>query len=535
MPASCGLFSFLRPKKMTMSLLPDPVQSFEDASGRPLSGGLLFTYAAGTLTAKATYQDAHGATPNANPITLNARGEAVVYGSGNYRLTLKDSAGTTIWDRDNVEALGLSQSHGSASIGFIQAGVSSVPRTAQAKMRDIEAVVDWGAIGDDMTDNTAPLNNARASNAIAFVPRGVFRTTTQAANLENSLYGPGQIRDGGGNKRGKWFNAVTAAPSAIGNEDDVATAFNGDWSRSHFAIEHRVTGEDTLGKPTTGYTYRPEAMPSYTFLYNESGWNESLSGNDGRTGIAAYRVRVYQNGQGDAACFNGSAFVTGTKQGSTSFLANPAAVLFNGDMHAGADGVYMNPYETVMDDGGFDVAAIGIVNNFKRTKATGAKSAIWNGYRAQNIGSASCDAIFSGVGKWVSGLDFAMSGLDFGAQKAAISLKRDDRIYFNNAALASGSLESDFRTTSFNGDYITYSSSISGLLFVVAGNPNLQVTGNQVTLNNSVLHSGNSIGFFGATPTTKPAVSGSRGGNGALKGVLAALASLGLLTDNTTV
>jgi hypothetical protein len=42
------------------------------------------------------------------------------------------------------------------------------------------------------------------------------------------------------------------------------------------------------------------------------------------------------------------------------------------------------------------------------------------------------------------------------------------------------------------------------------------------------------IGFFGVTPTAKPTVSGSRGGNAALASLLTALANLGLITDSTT-
>ncbi|WNG69279.1 hypothetical protein [Cupriavidus gilardii] len=90
---------------MTLSLLQEPVMSFEDFNGRPLSGGKLYTYAAGTLTPKATFQDQAGSIPNSNPITLNARGEATVYGSGNYRMILKDSKGNTVWDRDNIESI----------------------------------------------------------------------------------------------------------------------------------------------------------------------------------------------------------------------------------------------------------------------------------------------------------------------------------------------------------------------------------------------------------------------------------------------
>lgn len=107
---------------MAQSLLQEPVQSYEDSNGKPLNGGQLFSYSAGTLTPKATYQDSAGSIPNTNPIILNERGEAVVYGSGNYRMILKNSAGATIWDRDNVGApangVDLSGSNGASLVGF---------------------------------------------------------------------------------------------------------------------------------------------------------------------------------------------------------------------------------------------------------------------------------------------------------------------------------------------------------------------------------------------------------------------------------
>lgn len=42
------------------------------------------------------------------------------------------------------------------------------------------------------------------------------------------------------------------------------------------------------------------------------------------------------------------------------------------------------------------------------------------------------------------------------------------------------------------------------------------------------------LGFYGTTPIAKPTVTGSRGGNAALASLLTALASLGLIVDNTT-
>ena len=266
-----------------------------------------------------------------------------------------------------------------------------------------------------------------------------------------------------------FVSLVTAAPSSFGTHSSVVTAFDGDLSKVPFAVEYRITGAATLSQPASGYVYTPEATPHYTYLYNTSGWNNGTATNAGRTSATAYRTKVFQAGQGDCVAFNAEGFVTGTRAGSTNFLANPAASLFNGGLTAGADGVYLNPYETIMQDGGYDVACFGAVYNFERTVATGAKSAVWGGARYQNTGAATCDAIISGVGKWVSGIDFSMSTMDLGANAAAISLKAGQKIYFNNAAGASGNLVANWRTTSFNGDYIDYDSGTARLRVIVGG------------------------------------------------------------------
>ena len=87
-----------------MNLSPLLIQHFVDGNGNALVGGLLYTYAAGTSTPQATYTDSTGGTPNANPVLMNARGEADVWLNPalSYKFTLTDRYGTLIWTKDNV-------------------------------------------------------------------------------------------------------------------------------------------------------------------------------------------------------------------------------------------------------------------------------------------------------------------------------------------------------------------------------------------------------------------------------------------------
>ena len=91
----------------TTSLSPTPKLQFFDLNGAPLSGGLLYTYAAGTTTPLASYTDSTGLIANTNPITLDSRGEANVWlGAAIYKFALYTSAGVLIWTVDNISTNG---------------------------------------------------------------------------------------------------------------------------------------------------------------------------------------------------------------------------------------------------------------------------------------------------------------------------------------------------------------------------------------------------------------------------------------------
>lgn len=94
---------------MAVKLAPVVKMQFFDANGDPLSGGFVYFYVAGSTTPQNTYTDSTGNTANANPITLNSRGETpsgVWLTEGlSYKYVLKDSAGVTIWTEDNIDGV----------------------------------------------------------------------------------------------------------------------------------------------------------------------------------------------------------------------------------------------------------------------------------------------------------------------------------------------------------------------------------------------------------------------------------------------
>jgi hypothetical protein len=118
---------------MTTALMPAARQQYFDNNGRPLTGGKLYTFGAGTSNPKATFTDAAGTVAQTNPIILNTRGEpdSPIYWDGAYRLELRDRFGNLVYSADNYNSdpmnlLGLLQAGGAAKVGYGNDTVGSV-------------------------------------------------------------------------------------------------------------------------------------------------------------------------------------------------------------------------------------------------------------------------------------------------------------------------------------------------------------------------------------------------------------------------
>ena len=84
---------------------------FFDNSGQVLTGGLLYSYLAGTTTPAVTYTTSAGITAHPNPIVLNAAGRVPDSGeiwltdSISYKFSLQTSAGVQIATYDNISGI----------------------------------------------------------------------------------------------------------------------------------------------------------------------------------------------------------------------------------------------------------------------------------------------------------------------------------------------------------------------------------------------------------------------------------------------
>ena len=70
--------------------------------GTPNAQGAVYFFEPGLATPKVTYSNSALSIPNNHPIILDAAGRAAIYFSGNADITVKDSAGTTLYTQANT-------------------------------------------------------------------------------------------------------------------------------------------------------------------------------------------------------------------------------------------------------------------------------------------------------------------------------------------------------------------------------------------------------------------------------------------------
>jgi hypothetical protein len=245
------------------SLLPQGKQYYETSAGVPLVGGKVYTYDAGTSNPRVTYQDSAATQPNTNPVILDARGEAVIFWSGSYKVVLKDALDNTIWTVDNVsnDSELLRQSLASSASSAVGAGLIGWIRTAAgAVAKTVWNWMQWSEISafDFMTDAQVADVQARTRTLDVSTPMQNFfnacSNKTGRMPAGDYLCNTALIARAGMTIRGEGINATRLVCTSNINQVTNDPAGTYDVKFSDLQIWNHFPVSDVAGPSTTAST-----------------------------------------------------------------------------------------------------------------------------------------------------------------------------------------------------------------------------------------------------------------------------------------
>ena len=197
---------------VSLSLLGGAGWQFFDDNGSPLSGGKLYTYAAGTTAPQSTYTDATGSTSHANPIILDAAGrvpggEVWLTDPAEYKFVLRTSTDVLIGTFDNVLSAGTNVATsiyaffaaptGAANVGLAPFGLFTATNVQDA-VEELDAdKISFSRLNDadgatliGTTDNStvqAALNARPTSSTLASFAGASLVGTSEYGTMQNAI------------------------------------------------------------------------------------------------------------------------------------------------------------------------------------------------------------------------------------------------------------------------------------------------------------------------------------------------------------
>jgi hypothetical protein len=180
---------------VNLSALGGAASQFFDNNGVILSGGKIYTYAAGTTTPQATYTSSSGATPHANPIVLDSAGrvpggEIWLTDTLFYKFVVETSTGILLGTYDNVPGINdidvsaISIEYDPPFVGAVTSGY-----TIEDKLSQTISIQDFGAAVNGTTDDTADIQAAITATGQTQSPISFSGGKAYATNSLQNPYG----------------------------------------------------------------------------------------------------------------------------------------------------------------------------------------------------------------------------------------------------------------------------------------------------------------------------------------------------------
>jgi len=244
-------------------LTPNPRMQFFDASGVPLSGGRIETFASGTSTPLATYTDGTGTVANPVVITLDARGEASVWlANAFYRLVVYDAAGALIYSADDIGG----ESAASELWGGVAGGTANaitfttVPRT---NAHETGQTVKFIALADNTGPVTISPNGLPVKNMTTIGGAALSAGAIKSGAIVYTTY------DGTQYQLLSLYLGV-GANNAVGVSQATTSTATSSTVTLGTTLRHLLTGTTTITAfaGTTGATYKCRADGAFILTYH---------------------------------------------------------------------------------------------------------------------------------------------------------------------------------------------------------------------------------------------------------------------------
>lgn len=192
---------------MTAAPLPPGKLTFIDLVGAPLEGGTVGFYEPGGLTPRDTWQDYGQTTLNDNPLTLDERGQCVVWGAGRYRQIVKDSLGNLIWDQETFVLPGSSLPY---EVGFYfpdapnASDIIFVFNFTQSVVFETNFPGAFGSVNTTPSAETVLDVRLNGASTIGSITVSIGGVVTFASAISNPSFSPGdqlavRVQAGGAN------------------------------------------------------------------------------------------------------------------------------------------------------------------------------------------------------------------------------------------------------------------------------------------------------------------------------------------------